>query len=75
MNFKPINFFCNIEKHNQTSKIVPKLEKNSGKIVTDQYEILNKTKIFYDDLYASNDSRLINIDLSALFRNIDTKNK
>ena len=43
-NEKPTNFFCNLEKHNYTCKIIPKLETNYGKIVTDQYEILNETK-------------------------------
>ena len=54
---KPTKFFCNLEKHNYTSKIIPKLETNNGKIVTDQHEILNETKIFYEDLYASKDSQ------------------
>ena len=52
---------------------MPKLETNNGKIVIDQHEILNETKIFYEDLYASKDSRLTDIDLFELFRNIDTK--
>ena len=72
-NEKPTNFFCNLEKHNYTSKIIPKLETNNGKIVTDQHEILNETKISYEDLYASKDSQLVDIDLFELFRNIDTK--
>ena len=71
---KPSNFFCNLEKHNYTSKIIPKLETNNGKIVIDQHEILNETKIFYEDLYASKESHLTDIDLFELFRNIDTKN-
>ena len=45
---KPTNFFCNLEKHNYASKIIPKLEKNDGKIITDQFEILN-------DLIVSNE--------------------
>ena len=32
-----------------------------------------ETKIFYEDLYASKDSQLVDIDLFELFRNIDTK--
>ena len=53
---KPINFFCKLEKHNYTRQIIPKLEINNRKIVTDQHDILNETKIFYKDLYASKDS-------------------
>ena len=71
----PTNFFCNLEKNNYTSNIAPKLETNNGEIVTDQHEILNETKIFYEDLYVSKDSQLINIDLFEIFRSFDTKNR
>ena len=70
---KPTNFFCNLEKYNYTSKIVSKLETNDGKIITDQFDILNETKRFYEDLYASKDSQLEDIDLFELFRNTDIK--
>ena len=70
---KPSNFFCNLEKHNYSSKIIPKLETNNGKLVIDQHEILNETKLYYEDLYESKDSQLTDIDLFELFRNIDTK--
>ena len=63
---KPTNFFCNLKKHNFTSKIIPMLEKNDGKIITDQVEILNETKQFYEDLYSSKDSQLSDIDLNDL---------
>ena len=70
---KPTNFFCNLEKYNYTSKVVSKLETNDGKIITDQFDILNETKRFYEDLYASKDSQLKDIDLFKLFRNTDIK--
>ena len=70
---KPTNFFCNLEKHNYASKIIPKLEKNDGKIITDQFEILNETKRFYEELYSSKDNELININLQDLFRNVEIK--
>ena len=66
-------FFCNLEKHNYASKIIPKLEKNDGKIITDQFEILNETKRFYEELYSSKDNELININLQDLFRNVEIK--
>ena len=47
---KPANLFCNLEKHNYTSKIVPKLETNNGKIETDQHETLNESNILHEDL-------------------------
>ena len=70
---KSTNFFFNLEKYNYTSKIVSKLETNDGKIITDQFDILNETKRFYEDLYASKDSQLIDIGLFGLFRNNDIK--
>ena len=70
---KPTTFFCNLEKYNYTSKIVPKLETDDGKIITDQHEILNETKKFYENLYASKISQLIDIDLHELFKNNDIK--
>ena len=70
---KPTNFFCNLEKHNYTSKIIPKLETNDGKIITDQQEILNETKLFYENLYSNKDSQLIDINLYELFNNKDIK--
>ena len=69
----PLIFFCNLEKHNYASKIIPKLEKNDGKIITDQFEILNETKRFYEELYSSKDNELININLQDLFRNVEIK--
>ena len=48
---KPTNFFCNHEKHNFTSKLIPKLEKQDSEIISDQFQILNEAKLFYEDLY------------------------
>ena len=45
-NEKPPNFFYNLEKHNYASKIIPKVEKEDGTIIKDQYEILNEVKLF-----------------------------
>ena len=52
---KPSQFFCNLETHNFTSKLIPKLQKPNGDIITNQYEILNETKQFYENLYSSRD--------------------
>ena len=38
---KPRNYFCNLEKYNYSSKIIPKLDMEDGKSITDQFEILN----------------------------------
>lgn len=47
---KPSVFFCNFEKHNFTSKTIPKLETIDGRTLTDQFEILIESKSFYVDL-------------------------
>lgn len=68
---KPTQFFCNLEKFNYMSKIIPKLQKENGTIVTNQQDILQEFKSFYEDLYASKENTLIDIDLFDLFRNIE----
>lgn len=40
---------------NFTSKIIPKVEKENGDIVTNQKEILKQVKIFYENLYKNRD--------------------
>ena len=49
-NEKPTNYFLSLEKHNFTSKIIPKIETNDGKILTDQPKIVNETKNLYQKL-------------------------
>ena len=64
---KPTPFFCNLDKHNYTSKIVPKLETFDVKKITDQQETVNEAKRFYKNIYAIKDSQLIDIDLREFF--------
>ena len=37
---KPSKYFCNLETHNFAKKIIPKLEKEDGSIIKDQYKIV-----------------------------------
>ena len=60
---KPSNFFCNLETHNFTSKLIPKLRKSNGDFITDQNDILNETKQFYENLFSSRDNDLEDVDL------------
>ena len=60
---KPTKFFCSLESHNFTSKIIPKIEKEDGKLITDQHEILEEAKHFYQKLYSSRDQSLNQVDL------------
>ena len=48
---KVSKYFCNLEKRHYTSKIIKKIEKQDGTIVTEQDDIVKETKYFYEHLY------------------------
>ena len=48
---KPTKYFCGLESKNFTSKIIPKIERDDGKTITKQFDILKETKVFYEELY------------------------
>ena len=50
---KCANYFCNLEKRHYTEKIIPKIIDENGMETTDQFEILEKQKQFYEKLYTS----------------------
>ena len=52
---KPTKYFCGLESKNCTSKIIPKVEKDNGEIVTDQNEILKEAQYFYENFYKNKD--------------------
>ena len=39
---KSSSFFCNLESYNYTSKIISKVKKDYGSIITDQNDILQE---------------------------------
>ena len=45
----PLGNFTQIYK--DTSMIIPKVEKEDGTIINNQFEILNKVKSFYEKIY------------------------
>jgi hypothetical protein len=47
---KPTKYFCGLESK-IFSKIIPKIEKDDGKTITKQFDILKETKVFYEELY------------------------
>ena len=47
-------YFYNLEKRNQNRKTVTKLKVGSNKYTSDQFEILQEEKRFYETLYRSN---------------------
>ena len=68
---KPSKFFCNLETNNFTSKVINVIEKEDGKIITDQKEILSETCNYYKTLYESKENTLDDINLNAFMQDID----
>lgn len=68
---KPTKYFCGLESKNFTSKIIPKVEKEGGIIVTNQFDILKEAKSFYENLYKNNNSTCTVDDLNHSLNNLD----
>ena len=68
---KPTKYFCGLESRNFTSKIIPRVEKDNGEIVTDQNDILKEAKVFYETLYKDKYSTCTLEDLEKSLRNYD----
>lgn len=69
---KPTNYFCNLETHNYTNKIINIVEKENGEILVNQKDILNEVRNYYENLYSSKDSNLEEDDLKTYMENCDT---
>ncbi|PJE77965.1 hypothetical protein CI610_03104 [invertebrate metagenome] len=63
---KPTKYFCNLEKRNYVNKNITKIIQGDGKIINDQDDLLNEIKNFYENLYASKDNELEEVDLDIL---------
>lgn len=59
---RPTKYFCALEKHNYVSKIICSIEQENGTKINKQEEILQETKLFYENLYKSRD-HLLDIEL------------
>lgn len=68
---KPTNYFCGLESRNFMSKIIPKVEKENGEIITKQKDILNEVKYFYDNLYKKRDTKSTLSDLKKDLKNLN----
>ena len=74
---KPTQYFCSLESHNYACKIIPKIQKENGEIITDQNQILRETGQYYEQLYKSKEDDLTYINLNDIFsgHNIPKLNK
>lgn len=68
---KPTKYFCGLEKHNYTSKIIGQIEKEDGSMIVEQNEILKETEIFYKNLYENKDDSLDTVDLDDLMKDTE----
>ena len=50
---KQTKYFCNMESRNCTNKLISRIEL----VITDQTQILEETKLFYQNLYSRRDSQ------------------
>ena len=57
---KPTSCFCNLETKKFTSKIIPKLLKQDGSLITNQNEMISEAFNFYQKLYSKH-SDLIDV--------------
>ena len=63
---KPSKYFCSLEKRNFVNKNIVKVVNDKNESVTNQEEILNEIKLFYQVLYHNNDDKLEEVSLSTL---------
>ena len=66
---KPSKYFCNLESRNFLNKTIKKIYIEGIGMVYEQAEILDNIRSYYDKLYASTESNLIDIELQSLFNN------
>ena len=70
---KPTKFYLNLEKWNYVEKTIKKLEKSTGEILTDQKQILNEVKIFYEKLFSNQDNISSINNFDSVFANLNIK--
>ena len=68
---KPSQYFCNLESHNYSSKIINVIEQENGEHITNQKEILHETSKYYENLYSCRENTLHDIDLNIYMQNIN----
>ena len=65
---KPTKFFCGLEKHNYSTKIMGQVEKDDGSIIMYQKGILEEAEYFYRSLYENKDDQLKTKDLEEYMK-------
>jgi hypothetical protein len=63
---KATHFFCNLENINFVNKSMKFIEKNNGNLISEQKEILNEVKGFYENLYKAQKIKTIDLNCEIL---------
>lgn len=63
---KPTKYFLALEKRNYINKTISKIANDSGVLITNQQEILNEIKYFYQTLYSNKDNDLNDVDIEEI---------
>ena len=63
---KPTQYFCSFETHNYARKIIPKIQKDNGEIITEQNQILKETGQCYEKLYSGQEVSLTDVNLNDI---------
>ena len=68
---KPSKFFINLETKNLQAKLFLRLNNDIGEIITDQNQILEEAKSYYEKLYSKRDTSVkYNLQNEIPFSNI-----
>ena len=63
---KPSSYFCSLEKFYYTQKTVKRVVADDGNVITDQKEILNELRKYYQNLFKSKDTGLLDYNTHDL---------
>ena len=66
---KVTKYFCHLENRNFICKTMNKIINKDGIELTETQEIVQETKLFYENLYSSREDNITDIDLNNLIKN------
>ena len=65
---KTTKYFCNLEKINFVQKAKCFTEKENGEVLHDSDAIMKETRCFYENLYASRENEIVNLETGNLMK-------
>ena len=65
---KPTSFFCNLERKQYIEKTIKKINLTNGRIIMDQYKILDEIQNFYSNLFKNCDETLNDKNIPNLLK-------